>query len=139
MARDVGETLIATPLTSEAYRPYGEVISTREDVPRNMANQGTAERFNFLAGLENRRPKTARPNVCIFSCKPTIEAGQSTFDIRMLERHPESTQLFVPMQGVEQYLVIVGLGSLAPDPKSIRAFLATGLQGITYLPGVWHH
>jgi ureidoglycolate lyase len=38
-----------------------------------------------------------------------------------------------------RFLVVVAEGpDEAPDPLTVRAFLATGRQGITYQPGVWH-
>ena len=32
------------------------------------------------------------------------------FDFKLLERHARSTQMFIPMNGVARYLVIVALG-----------------------------
>jgi ureidoglycolate lyase len=60
------------------------------------------------------------------------------FTVRTLEKHPLSTQLFVPL-GAERYVVVVALGDAAPDLSTLSAFLASGKQGITYHPGVWHH
>jgi len=41
--------------------------------------------------------------------------------------------------GSSRYLVIVALGQDRPDPSTVRAFLSSTSQGITYYPGVWHH
>ncbi len=129
----------ATPLTSKAYRKFGDVISARADVKPRSANMGTADRFNWLSALENRRPKKAKPNLCVFHCRPQIKRGQSSFEARTLEKHPDSTQVFVPMGGATGYLVLVCLGADKPDLSTFRAFTATSAQGITYHPGVWHH
>ncbi|KAI1462615.1 ureidoglycolate hydrolase [Annulohypoxylon moriforme] len=82
------------------------------------------------------------------------------FEVKILERHPFTTQTFVPM-GVgpeSRYLVIVapsrapdspdknfpvptgdGLpGRGLPDLKGLRAFVATGAQAVTYGAGTWH-
>ncbi len=132
-------TLRALPLTPEGYAAYGDVISARPDVKPASANLGSAARYNFLAPLENLRPKTAAPNLCVFRCQPLLKAPARTFAVTLLERHPYSTQAFIPMAGVERFLVLVSLGGTAPDLTTLRAFIATGGQGITYRPGVWHH
>lgn len=128
----------AEPLTQTAYRPYGDVVSVRGDVTPKRANLGFADRYDFLARLESRRPG-ARPNLCVFHCRPQLVAPATSFAVKVLERHAHSTQVFVPMAGVERFLVIVCLGKDEPDPATLRAFLATGAQGMTYHPGVWHH
>lgn len=129
----------ATPLTSVDYSPYGDAIEARADIKPVRANLGFAQRFNFVASLENLRPADAKANLCVFRCEPMVPPGQSAFVMRLLERHEFSTQVFIPMNGVRRYLVIVALGGLAPDLSTLRAFVATGQQGISYKPGVWHH
>ncbi len=39
----------------------------------------------------------------------------------------------------ERYLVVVCEGRDAPDPRTLKAFVARTGQGITYRPGIWHH
>jgi ureidoglycolate lyase len=56
----------------------------------------------------------------------------------MLEKHPGSTQAFVPMNA-SRYLVVVALGGDAPDLSTLRAFVASAAEAISYRPGVWHH
>lgn len=129
----------AHPLTQAQYRNYGDVISTRDDVKPTSANMGTAQRYNFLAALENLRPDTAKANLCLFRSNPQLSAQSTSFEITLLERHRYSAQAFIPMQGAERFLVIVCLGEDRPDLSTLRAFLASGAQGITYKPGVWHH
>ncbi|MFI5361484.1 MAG: ureidoglycolate lyase [Elusimicrobiota bacterium] len=128
----------AVPLGAEAYRDYGDVISARADKVPRSANMGTAKRFNSLAELVNLRPGKAEPNLCLFHCAAQISAPQTTFEIKLLEKHPLSTQTFIPMQA-ERYLVVVALGKGEPDLSTLKAFLAAKSQGVTYRPGVWHH
>ena len=130
--------IAAAALSVEGYRDYGDVISVRGDVVPRSANMGTAKRFNSLAELINLRPGKAEPNLCLFHCAPQVSAPQTTFEIKLLEKHPLSTQAFIPMQA-ERYLVVVCLGTDKPDLSTLKAFLATKAQGITYRPGVWHH
>lgn len=128
--------LFLEALSPEAYKPYGDVIMA---APRGetgaAANQGTAGRFDHLATLEDHRPGRARLNVSVFRCAPRPVGD---FSVDLLEKHPASTQMFVPMNAT-RFLVVVALGGAHPDLGTLRAFLASGLQGITYRPGVWHH
>lgn len=122
-------------LTAGAYAPYGDVISAdRDDVTAREANMGTAARRNFVAEMRNVRPD-ARLNVASFRCAPRATEALS---LTLLEKHPRSTQAFIPMNA-SRYLVVVALGGDAPDLSTLRAFEALGTQGITYHPGVWHH
>ena len=125
-----------TPLTAEAYAPYGDVImASPRGEPGASANQGSARRYDHLAALENLRPETARANVSAFRCAPR-RAGP--FVLEILEKHPHSTQIFVPMSA-ERFLVVVALGGDRPDLSTLAAFEATGAQGVSYRSGVWHH
>jgi ureidoglycolate lyase len=142
MLRDMGPELIkvrivrmqiqAVALDPALYRPYGEVIAAAGAA--RAANAGTAQRFNNVAALENLRPGAA-PNLCVFRVQP---AAANPFPVRMLERHRHSTQAFMPM-AASRYLVVVCGGGEAPDLSTLKAFIASGSQGVTYKPGTWHH
>ncbi len=57
----------------------------------------------------------------------------------LMERHPLSTQAFVPL-GERRFLVLVAPAKLAePDALAVRAFLTNGRQGVNFRPGTWHH
>ncbi len=129
----------AAPLTQADYRAYGDVVAARADVTPRPANLGFAQRYDLLSELRNARGAAAAPNLCVFRCEPMVTPGGARFDVKLLERHAHSTQVFVPMGGVRRYLVIVALGGAAPDLATLKAFLATGNQGISYHPAVWHH
>lgn len=121
-------------LTRLAYERYGTVIGADESLPFKPANMGTAKRFNHLADIQNRR-SDARLNMCVFRCS----AAQLPLEIRLLEKHEHSTQIFLPMNATAKYLAIVCLGGDAPDLETLSAFLVEGPQGISYYPGVWHY
>lgn len=123
------------PLNARAYAPYGDVVSAeRDDVSAHEANLGTAARRNFLTEMVSHRP-AARLNVASFRCAPR---SLEDLGIAMLEKHPASTQMFIPMNA-RRYLVVVAQGDEAPALSTLRAFVARGHQGITYHPGIWHH
>jgi len=124
------------PLTAEAYAPYGDVVmASPRGEPGMPANQGTARRFDHLASLVDLRPGRAALNVSVFRCQPR-PAGP--FPVALLEKHPATTQLFVPMSA-RRYLAMVALGGDRPDLATLAAFVASSAQGVSYRPGVWHH
>ncbi|AUX19983.1 ureidoglycolate hydrolase [Sorangium cellulosum] len=130
------QRIVAHALSPAAYAPYGDVLmASPHGQPGRPANQGTARRFDHLAGLEDLRPGRAALNLSVFRCAPR---STSPFPIALLEKHPGSTQAFVPMNA-RRYLVIVALGGARPDLTTLAAFIARGAQGVTYRPGVWHH
>lgn len=124
-------SVVARALTAEAYAPFGGVIEADPGAP--PANQGTARRRNRVVDVASTRAD-APLNVAVFRCAPR----QLPFSIRLLEKHPCSTQAFVPMAAT-RYLVVVARGDDTPDLGTLRVFVASGRQGISYHPGIWHH
>ena len=53
----------------------------------------------------------------------------------MLEKHPLGSQAFYPVDN-KRWLVVV---ATEPEPEAVRAFWATGKQGVNYHQNVWHH
>jgi ureidoglycolate lyase len=128
-------TIRAQKLTRETYAPYGQVIEADQALPFKPANFGRAKRYNFLADAKNLRPDSASINVCVFHCSAWTEPQ---IEVKLLERHEFSTQIFVPMQS-GRYITIVAQGGDTPDEKTIAAFVMDGPQGISYYPGTWHY
>lgn len=127
-------TLAAVPLTAEAFAPFGHVVSAGL-TSGTSANMGTAVRFDRCAELINTRA-TATPNLVVFRSSPRA----LPFDVKLLERHPASTQVFVPML-ISRYLVCVAPNRAdgSPDLDKLVAFVCSPGQGVAYAPGVWHH
>lgn len=126
--------LRAEPLSAAAFAPFGEVVAT-DALSGKSANLGTATRFDWLARLESTRPE-AKANVAVFRSVPKT----LPFEVRMLERHVCSSQMFIPME-CARYLVVVAMTAAdgSPDLGSLRAFECKPGQGFNYRPGVWHH
>ncbi len=122
------------PLSAAAFAPFGQVVSAGLSAG-SSANQGTATRFDWSAQLENARP-AARPNLAVFRSV----ARSLPFEVKLLERHPKSSQLFLPMV-VDRYLVVVAPDDARgePDLAGLRAFLGQPGQGINYRANTWHH
>jgi ureidoglycolate lyase len=124
----------ARPLTREAFARYGQVISV-SDGGGVSANQGTAVRYDWTADLKSTRAN-ARPNLVVVRSEPKV----LPFSARLVEKHPHSSQTFIPM-ACARYLVCVAppLPTGAPDAAHLEAFIALPGQGINYGAGTWHH
>jgi ureidoglycolate lyase len=129
-------TVEAEPLTVSGFQAFGDVVSAslREGSGKS-ANQGTAVRFDHIAAITSTRER-AKANLAVFRSV----AKSLPFEVKLLERHPCSSQMFVPMR-CARYLVVVceedALG--APDLETLRAFVCREGQGFNYKPGLWHH
>lgn len=124
-------TLIAEPLTAEAFAPYGDVVEVGgEAIP---INQGKGWRYLNLATLE----VTADGGQAALSLI-TADPEELPVSLRLMERHPLGSQMFYPTNG-QDYIVAVAPAGEPPAPEDIKVFLASGSQGINYRQGVWHH
>lgn len=154
-------------VTKESFAPFGDVIelpAPQITTGATSVNQGTATKHHYVAQIVNLRPgDQARPNLSLFVCQPrnsdTGDSGQLStqaqllpLKVKLLERHPHSSQMFLPMLSQQQqqqqnptrYLVIVAKEDSShdcrpPDLSTVRGFLFRGCQGVNYRPGCWHH
>jgi ureidoglycolate lyase len=126
----VTRTLTATPLTREAFAPFGDVIET-EGAQHYPINDGKCERFHDLARVE-ATGDNARVLVNLFRGAPYA------FPLRleMVERHPLGSQAFYPLSP-RPFLVVV-CPNEAGKPGTPRAFLTAPGQGVNYHRNVWH-
>jgi ureidoglycolate lyase len=127
-------TIRAEPLTPRAFAPFGQVLQTPGTGDAN-ANQGTAVRLDRVARLLNTRGAACAPNLAMIRSLPQ----PLPLKLRLLERHPCSSQAFIPL-ACSRYLVVVAPTSdERPDWANLRAFIAKPGQGINYAAGTWHH
>jgi len=119
------------PLTSEAFKPFGDVLQT-DGVTPELINQGQTQKFADLANMTSA--DGGRAQISIYRSS----AIELPFRIRKLERHPLSSQAFMPLHN-RPFTVIVALPDCIPGPDTIRAFLSSGHQGVNIHAGVWHH
>ena len=121
------------PLEQITFEAFGNVIALPHNGGR-IINGGTAIRHDRIARLE-LTANGGQPVLDIFHVKPV----SLPFECQMLERHPISSQAFVPI-GECQFLVVVAPAEGdSPDASLSRAFITNGRQGVNYHPGVWHH
>ena len=121
-----------TVLTRDAFTPFGEVIETKGS-RHDTINDGYAERYHDLAKLDVSE-QGGRPLVSIFRGKPR----SFPLRIHMMERHPLSSQAFVPLAPMP-FLVVVAPAGESPRPEDLRAFVTDGSQGVNYGRGIWHY
>jgi ureidoglycolate lyase len=129
----VSDILIkAAALTAEAFAPFGDVI---EVSGRNFRwiNEDTCERFDDLAQVDVLAA-AGRPVISIFKSQPRA----LPFKVKILERHPLSSQAIIPLDGLP-FLVIVAEDGEAPISARIRAYRSSGAQGVNYRRNTWHH
>ncbi|CAK7263192.1 hypothetical protein SEPCBS119000_000360 [Sporothrix epigloea] len=132
------------------------------------ANQGSAIKYQRVSRLADRYDsgrapsgKASEPLASMFVCaaRELVQdsagpAGSGLFPVTILERHPYTTQTFVPLSTQSaantRYLVIVApnlnddetpsgmLTRSPPDVQRLRAFVARGDQAVTYGAATWH-
>ncbi|MCJ1373267.1 Ureidoglycolate lyase [Loxospora ochrophaea] len=138
-----------------------------------MANQGTALKHRNVSPLVSKYDTAptqfrAEPVMSMFVCLPqklnpvyhkkdqeaVVGSDKNNlvglFDLKIMERHPYTTQTFVPFglhaqDSCTRYLVVVAPTSYStekkaevPDTGGIRAYIAHGSQAVTYEVGTWH-
>ncbi|MCJ2136362.1 ureidoglycolate lyase [Methylobacterium sp. J-026] len=124
-------SVLARPLTAEAFAPFGTVIDGAGAAPRPM-NAGLARRFHDLAEVEVVG-EGARTVIGLVEAEPYA----LPLRLSLVERHPLGAQAFVPLS-TAPFLVVV-----CPDeggrPGPPQAFVTTRPhQGICYARGTWH-
>lgn len=119
-------------LTAEAFAPFGDVIEVDPSKPNFTINYGNTQRFHDLAKLDVAN-SGGTAGISIFRSTPLPMPIQ----IRLLERHPLSSQAFYPLNPRPYLIVVAPSGDL--DENAIRVFLAQPGQGVNYHAGTWHH
>jgi len=128
----VTTVLTLEPLTRAGFAPFGDVIETEGSV-RFETNAGYAERFHDLARVDVAAAG-GRPLVSIFRAQPRARPLR----LILMERHPLASQAFFPLHDRDWLLVVAG-GRDPCEPQALRAFRASGRQGVNYARGTWHH
>lgn len=112
-------------LTADAFAPFGHVIE----------HAGSARRHHFPTILG--APWSPRPALWVSHIEEALAVPAI---ISTLERHPHSSQTFLPLRGEPSLIVVCHSTSVgAPDLDTAEAFLASPWQGVSYNPDIWHH
>lgn len=126
------QQIIPKALTQVNFANFGDVIEVNDKGENFSINEGYTRRFHDLAQIDVNE-SNGRTLLNIFRSTPL----EQPVSIKMMERHPLSSQAFIPM-GQQPYLVVVApRGEL--DVSKIEVFIATANQGVNYHKGTWHH
>ncbi len=127
-----GKILVET-LTRSGFRAFGDVIERDPGLCLEI-NDGEVLRHHDLAKVDVTA-EDGRPVISIFQ---VVKPAASPFRLRLMERHPISSQAFIPLDHSD-FLVVVAPPDTRPEIANMRGFVARGGQGINLHPGVWHH
>jgi ureidoglycolate lyase len=122
--------IVAEKLTSDAFLPFGEVVEL-DGAEGKPVNGGTALSYRDLVRVDVGEGGRTSVNF--------IRASAQEMPLRVcaLERHPLGSQAFLPLRAMPFMIIVAAPGPF--DPKTIRAFVTHGWQGVNYAKGVWHH
>jgi ureidoglycolate lyase len=99
----------------------------------DVINSGTTQQYRKLTEIDvssgGGKAQVSLYRVVPYTLPHTID---------MLERHPLSSQLFMPLNAAP-FLVVVAPPGERIDRGSVRAFVTNGAQGVNYRRGTWHH
>ncbi|MBR8652818.1 ureidoglycolate lyase [Achromobacter sp. Marseille-Q0513] len=124
-AARLARCIVAEPLTSQAFAEFGEVVE----------HAGNERRRHLALPYAHSAP-AARTAIWVSRVESAIP---QPCPVLLLERHPYSSQTFIPLDNTP-YLVVVAPDDAQgePDLERLRAFVASGSQGVCYRTGVWH-
>ena len=113
------------------FEAYGDLIST-DNIKSTDINAGYAKRFDNLSNVDTSSDG-GKTIVSIFS------ALKRTFPMKidMMEKHPLSSQAFIPMKETT-FLSFVAPPGEFPEISKIQSFIIPPITGINYKPGIWH-
>ncbi|MDO9426410.1 MAG: ureidoglycolate lyase [Methylobacterium sp.] len=122
-ATDPVRTLPIRPIDAAAFAPFGTLLEAPDVAPRQ----------DRAAFIENGRPAVAA-NLALIRSEP----WSGPVPVARLERHPHSSQAFLPL-AVAAYVVVVAPDRDGrPDEAALRAFRVPGHIGLNYRAGAWH-
>lgn len=119
-------------LTTEAFAGFGEVIAAGR-LGGISVNEGRAVRYDTLKPLRHETTAST-PALALYRVSPST----FPFSATLFERHPYSSQVFIPLtQGAILTAVAPDFDGV-PDLRQVQAFVSPGGLGIHYFAGVWH-
>ena len=121
-------TIAPSPLSAEAFSAYGDVIENTGS-PDKIINQGKCGRFHDRANLDFG---TGQAGISLFEA----EARSLPYVVDMVERHPEGSQAFIPVDGVPMLVIVAD--DRDGKPVNLKAFISQPGQSINLHRGTWH-
>ncbi|MCJ8336568.1 MAG: ureidoglycolate lyase [Epibacterium sp.] len=125
----MSRALIAKPLTVAAFAPFGDVLEVADSAPDKIINQGMCGRHHDRAMLDF---SDGQAGLSLFDSKPR----QLPYVVELVERHPQGSQAFVPLNAVPMFVIVAE--DLGDRPGQVHAFLSQPGQAINLHRGIWH-
>jgi ureidoglycolate lyase len=126
--------VLLRPSSHSAFSPFGTLVEMGR--PAVSTNNGTALRHD----IDSVPAFKVNPKSALVTSIFEAEGLSLPRTVIMLERHPGSQQLIMPISSSGHVVVVCQNGSDdAPDLRTLAAFHFTGRQGMIYRPGAWHH
>lgn len=116
-------------ISAHGFAPYGHLARPGEGLVKSI-REGAAI---LTKAPGNMRHDDEGVDLALDFYQVRPEPGR--IEVAQAERHPHSSQMFIPMS-VDRYMVVVWPGQ--PDSGDARAFLAGPEDVVIYNPGVWH-
>lgn len=123
------QALTARPLNQADFAPFGDVLEVTGKADK-IINQGMCGRHHDKARLDFG--PDGRAGISLFDA----QARQLPHLIDMVERHPDGSQAFIPLDGVPMLVVVAS--DKDGQPEAPIAFVSQPGQAINLLRGVWH-
>lgn len=115
-------------LGTDAFAPFGEVLQAAGETVKHI-NRGMCTRYHDVANLDF---SDGRAGISMFDAK----AYSLPLSLDMVERHPDGSQAFLPLND-RPFLVVVATDQNG-IPNDPQAFITNGRQGVNYHRGTWH-
>lgn len=126
-------TLKSTPLTPDAFAPFGDVIQTSKSENQAM-NEARFDRFDDLALIDVDTNNNGHVAISIAESKVPVTLP---YRFNLVERHPLGSQAFIPLSDFSFTIVVAPAGKDV-NVEELVAFSTNGAQGINYHRGIWH-
>jgi ureidoglycolate hydrolase len=114
--------LSVSPLSTEAFAPYGRVLSPSGD--RDTGREGYNIWIQPFAAESRPRLQIVR-----YHARP--------FVVALVERHLHVTEARQPLGGPPAIIVVAEPSETPPEPEALRAFRLDG-EGVLFHRGTWH-
>ncbi|TID14989.1 hypothetical protein CANINC_004660 [Pichia inconspicua] len=152
---DKSHLVIECKRSYSGFEKYGVAMNVdhlKTSVSIDNANQGSAIKLikvapciNNYADAPSKHLATTNWNIfrsCVIPEKWTITDTESVYNLTVLEKHPYTTQTFVPMGRLaDEDVFIVNVApdkNGVPDYEKMESYIFKGNTAVTYNVNTWH-
>jgi ureidoglycolate lyase len=115
-------------VSAEEFAPYGQIMGREHGDPYE-----TLDHLLYYTKDADLGPENEKVDGGLLVCNPN---GRN---IKYLERHPETAENFVPIEGECVFLMApADNAKKLPDISRLRAFYLNGSLGVALHKGTWH-